>query len=708
MAFFQGEYLWVNQLSEGVADLHFGGKDEASLLHLTLLEELHKALAAIDAAKVFRLVLVHLGKAARASLSLDLALLSEKTSAEAWRELAEAEQKAARALATFRLPCVAMIAGACLGAELALALACDYRIVVEKAGGVLGFPELEWGLAPVSGVSHRLPRLIGLEPALRFLYDGKRLRPTEAQAIGLVDAVMGEGGGDPPDFLANPQKRQPTKLPKRTWRQWLVESLRPGRWLLFKGARRLVRRRFPADMPGPGLMLETIQAGLKQGADAAETKEADALAELGQTATWRNLLHLYQEREAIRGAYLRPERKDRLRRVGILGVAGRGAALAVLAGTHNCQVFLQEKDELSLGLGLMFLINLFKQEMTRSGLNQADMERNLNAVKASTNYRDFQTLDVALLAADEPIEKAAEALRKLEQKISAECLIVSTDPALPVRELAAALEKPQRLAALHFQAPAGRALLVEVVPSSTMPQESVRRLLEWVAQLGRTPRRAPDGPGFLFNRLLVPYLLEAILLAEEAIRVERVDEAMTAFGMAHGPLEHIDLMGVDQVVRLAAALAPTWEERLPANDVLPYMLQQGWFGQRTSVGFYRYGRRRRVHQRLRSLLLERGRRERREHLDVLSVEDQRRKVTERLVFLWINEAARCLEQGLVSDAEELDLTLALGGWAPQHGGPLTYARSLGKEQVLQTLERLATRQGERYRASPWLERGLQE
>jgi 3-hydroxyacyl-CoA dehydrogenase/enoyl-CoA hydratase/3-hydroxybutyryl-CoA epimerase len=240
-----------------------------------------------------------------------------------------------------------------------------------------------------------------------------------------------------------------------------------------------------------------------------------------------------------------------------------------------------------------------------------------------------------------------------------------------------------------------------------MSEGDTRRLMEWVVQLGRTPRRVPDGPGFLFNRLLIPYLLEAIFLAKEGIRTDRIDQAMASFGMVHGPMEHLDLMGLDVVHSLVEMLRPTWQGRIPEDDTVETMVGKNWLGQKTEAGFYRYRKgRKKLHHRSMGELREAGRRQRAEHIEVLSVADQKKKVTERLGFLWINEAARCLESGYLSDPKELDLTLCLGGWAPQRGGPLAYARNLGRQKVSETFERLAERHGDRYAMSPWLERWL--
>jgi len=704
MAFFQGSFLYVNQREDGVADLRIGGAGEhTSLLNIPLLNELEQALDRIADAGTFRLLFVHVGKSGRIALGLDLGILAQQTTAEEWRALAETGQRVARRLAGLAVPTVAMISGSCAGPDLQIALACDYRIVVEKPGMQIGFPELELGLLPFWGAGHRLPRLIGLERAINLLLTGRRLRPKEALAWDLVDAVAVEGE-EPPAFLENPQKQVRATLPRATWRQWFVESHPPGRWLLFQGGRRLIRRRFPDDMPGPTLTLDAMRAVFTHGVEAAEKCEVDALVQLGQSPAWKNLLHLHQAREALRVQFLPKDRKNPIQRVGVVGVAQRGGALAVLSASHNCNVVLQEKDDPSLGAAVFLLLKLFEQELARSHLNPAEMKRRLNLIKATTNYRDFRDLEIVLFAGDEPVELLGPLLRDMEARVSERALIASTNPAVSLEQLAGYSTRPDRLVALHFQVPAGRSLLIEVAPSPRMSEANVRRLMEWLAFLGRTPRRVPDGPGLLFNRLLLPTLLEAILLVKEGIRIDRIDQAMLAFGLQHGPLEHLDLMGADAVKNLVEVLYPTWNGRIPNQDTFNLLLEKNWLGQKVGIGFYRYrGRRKVVHHRLGNELRERGRRDCPQHVEVLSRADQKKKSIERLLFLTIAEASRCMEEGYLDDPAELDLTLALGGWAPHHGGPLTFARTLGKQITLERMKLLEEAHGERYRPSPWLQ-----
>lgn len=708
MAFFQGKTLWINQLTDGVADLHFGGPGQAtSLLQPALLTELDQALDALSAAETFRLLIIHLGKSGKIALSLDLDAMARLQTAEEWHDVAQRGQILAKRFAEFRLPTIAMIAGSCSGPDLQFALACDYRVILEKQGMQLGFPELELGLMPFWGATHRLPRLMGLEETFRFLMPGRRLRPTEALSLGLVDAVTIEGD-DPPSFLAEPQKQKRAWLPKRTWRQWFLESIPVGRGLLYRGAYRVARRRYPEDMRGPAQTIEAIRQGLKKGPAEAERMEREGIAQVGTMPAWRNLLNLHRQRETVRVEFAPRDRKERVRKLGIIGVDGRGGALTVLAATRNCQVMLQEKDDLTLGMALIYVLNLFEQELTRGNVNAADVKRNMNAIKATTNFRDFHDLELVVTGGDEPVEKLGPLLRSLESKVSDQTLLATTNPAVNVEQLVSFVTKPERLALLHFQAPAGRSLVVEVAPSKRMPEDKVRRLMEWVAHLGRTPRRVPDGPGLLLNRLLVPYFLESILLVMEGIRIDHIDEAMTSFGMLHGPFEHMDLMGVDNVAALVNVLTPTWEGRIPVDDSLHGMIGKKWLGQKTQLGFYRYRKRPVLHYHVMNEMRDRGRRERPQFQDVLSRTDQKKKVIERLAYLWIAEAARCLEEGYVNDAMELDLTLTFAGWAPHHGGPLTYARTIGKDAVLERLSFLEQLHGVRYHAVPWLIRWLDE
>jgi 3-hydroxyacyl-CoA dehydrogenase/enoyl-CoA hydratase/3-hydroxybutyryl-CoA epimerase len=628
-------------------------------------------------------------------------------------------------IAQLRLVSVAIISGACLGGGLEIALACDYRVAVNKPTTILGFPDLELGLIPMWGGTQRLPKLVGLERGLQMLLGGRRVTPRVAQAWGLIDLIAEEGDPAPAASLNNAGKRTLPFLPLATWRQKLTESTRLGRWLIFRGAARLLRRRLPDDMPAPWEALHTVRAGLqsaikrnantREGMEAGLAREREAVLALAQTEAFRNLVGLRRERDKLRTSAHQAISEENHRvhgggpwTIGVIGGGDRGTALIHMAVTKGLKVVIREANDAALGNALFRMLAILQQEVARGAMAQADLVKSLGNIHGTTAWKGFEDVDLVLEAIKEDPANTKALYRELEKHTAAATPLVTTGPAVRVTELQEGLLHPERVAGLHFLAPVGRSLLAEVVASDKTHADVSQRLADFVAALGRVPWPVKDEPGFLIERLLIPYLNEAILLVKEGMSPTRVDEAMARFGMMQGPLEYLDLMGLDVAAALARALAPVLEDRLVLDETFEFMVRQKWLGQKTGIGFYRYVGRpawRKKPKPNRSLIARlraASHAEAPHTMEALSRADQLTWARQRLVLLMINEAAWCLEEKRAQSPKALDLAFMLAGWAPHRGGPLHYARQLGVDTVIGELEDFAADYGPRYEPCPAL------
>ncbi|HWY88578.1 MAG TPA: 3-hydroxyacyl-CoA dehydrogenase NAD-binding domain-containing protein, partial [Gemmataceae bacterium] len=690
MAYFQSENLWVNRLAAGVADLVLdvpGGK--VNTLDRAVLADLAKALDRVEEDATFGLLLLRTGKGASFCAGLAPKAIAAM-SPEDIGDVSTLGRHFCDRLATSRLTTVAIISGGCLGGGLELALACDYRVAINKPTTIVGFPDLELGLIPMWGGTQRLPRLVGLERGLQMLLGGRRLLPRDAWAWGLVDEIADEGNPTPPAFLHNPQKRTTTFPPLRTWRQTLTESTRLGRWLIYRGAQRLLRRRLPDDMPAPWQALEAVRIGLQEGTEAGLARERAAAMTLAQTEACRNLVYLHLERDKYRKTSAARQESKRPRTVGIVADGGQGTALTYMAVTKGYEVVMREASEAALGYALFHMLTIFQQDVTRGTMARADLMKNLGNIHGTTAWKGFAELDLVLEAIGEEPEKKKALFQELEKETRAGALLVTTGASVTVTQLQENVTHPERVAGLHFLAPVNRSLLVEVVTSARTHPDVSRRLMDFVVALGRTPWLVKDEPGFLVERLLVPYFNEAILLVKEGMDPSRVDQAMARFGMTHGPLEYLDLVGLDAAAALVEALAPILEPRLVVDETFAFMAEKKWLGQKTKLGFYRYAvTKRKVNQRLVAHLRAASHIDAPHRMEALSKADQQARASRRLVLLMINEAARCLQERRAETPEALDLAMMLAGWAPHRGGPLHYARHVGIATIVGELEELA-------------------
>jgi 3-hydroxyacyl-CoA dehydrogenase/enoyl-CoA hydratase/3-hydroxybutyryl-CoA epimerase len=699
MAFFQTDTLWVSQLADGVAALVLDVPGRSvNVLGRQVFTDLEAALDRVEAEPSFHLLLLRSGKPGSFVAGADLHELAAVRTAEEAAALSERGQRLFNKLAGLRLPTVAVISGPCLGGGLELALACDYRVAVDQPKTQLGLPEIELGLLPAWGGTQRLPRVVGLERALYMILGARRVRPREALRWGLVDGLAEESGDEPPDFLAAPAKQPRPGLPLRGWWQRILESNRLGRYLLFRGTERVLKRRLPDDMPAPWEALQAVRVGLEQGMEAGLACEREAVGRLATSSACRNLVTLYFHREEARklpqgeGDSTAP-----IRRVGVVGAGTMGAGIAQLAALHGCQVVIQEINETALAEGILRVLALFNRAVERGVLPAAELPARLGAVHGTTSWKGFDDLDLVVEAIVEDLPAKRDLFRDLEKHTAPACILATNTSSLCVQQMQEGLKHPGRVAGLHFFNPVHKMPLVEVVRSPQTRARAAEGLLRWAVGLGKTPVLVQDGPGFLVNRVLMPYLNEATFLAAAGMRFELIDRALRRFGMPVGPLELLDQVGLDVAADIARAVGPAFAGRLEPNPAFERMAKNGWLGRKAGRGFYVYRRGRsrgtnRAAQALLQALPGASRLGEPAGPGELMAEARR-----RLVLPMVNEAAACLGEHVAPSADVIDLAMVLGtGWAPHRGGPLTYGREVGFAAVVQSLEELARCHGPRF------------
>jgi 3-hydroxyacyl-CoA dehydrogenase/enoyl-CoA hydratase/3-hydroxybutyryl-CoA epimerase len=699
MAFFQTDNLSVQLLSDGVATLvlDVAGRS-VNVFTRQVFADLATALDRVAADSSLKLLLIRSGKESGFLAGADLQEFARIAGPEDATALSALGQGLFDKLAQLRLPTVAMISGPCLGGGLEFALACDYRVVIAHPKTQLGLPEVELGLLPGWGGTQRLPRVVGLERALHMILGGKRLDADEALQWGLADALQETAADEPPDFLAAPVKRPKTKLPLRTWRQWLLESTAPGRWLIYRGTERLLRRRVPDDFPAHHEALQAVRTGLNQSMAAGLAYERAAVARLAATPACRNLIHLFFQREEARKEAESGHSEAPIRRVGVVGAGTMGAGIAQLAALKGCEVVIREVNKEALAAGVLRIVALFNKALERGLVSADEYRRKLNNIHGTIEWKGFADLDLVIEAVIEDLDAKQAVFHELEGQAPPSAILATNTSSLGVGPLQQGMKNPGRVAGLHFFNPVYKMPLVEVVQAEHTSPATVAALRQWAGRLGKTPVVVKDSPGFVVNRVLMPYVNEAVLLLGEGMDVERIDQAMRRFGMPMGPLEMTDQVGLDVAAHIARAMEPVFGDRFPPNPTYRLMKEKGWLGQKSGQGFYRYhGRKKRVNAAavaaIREALPDRGA----SWLTGLSPGDQMQQARERMVCLMVNEAAACLGEGLAENATAIDLAMVLGTrWAPHRGGPLRYGADRGFGSVVAALQELAQRFGPRF------------
>jgi 3-hydroxyacyl-CoA dehydrogenase/enoyl-CoA hydratase/3-hydroxybutyryl-CoA epimerase len=413
----------------------------------------------------------------------------------------------------------------------------------------------------------------------------------------------------------------------------------------------------------------------------------------------RNLIGLFLQQEKARKLpeSLRAAGPTEVRRVGLVGAGQMGAGIAQLAAIRGAEVVVREINAEALGAGLVRIKMLFDKAVERGVLSEADAAKHFSRISGTTEWKGFDAVDAVVEAAIEELDAKQAVFRELEVHTPPAAVLATNTSSLRVGSLQEGDPHPERVGGLHFFNPVHKMDLVEVVRAPQTSEQTLATLTQWAIKLGKTPVVVGDGPGFVVNRVLTPYLNEATLLVAEGLKIKDIDHVMRRFGMPMGPLELLDQVGLDVAAHVARSLGPVMEGRFAPNPAFEQMRQRGWLGQKSGRGFYVYRGKKKTPNPLAENLLRAEAPSTAVVSQALSRAVRLSEARERLVLLTVNEAAMVLGEHLADDADAIDLAMVLGtGWAPHRGGPLHYADQRGLLAVVEAVEALAERYGPRF------------
>ncbi|MEE2898731.1 MAG: 3-hydroxyacyl-CoA dehydrogenase NAD-binding domain-containing protein, partial [Gemmatimonadota bacterium] len=565
----------------------------------------------------------------------------------------EAEQKIRLGQAIFMdvetlpVPTVAAIHGVCLGGGVELALACTHRVLSDSKKTQIGLPEVLLGILPTWGGTTRLPRLVGLQAALDLLLTGKQIDTRKARRIGFAGEVFPEHlfAGMVRDFalqaprLARGASKRQSKLMTR-----LLDGTLLGRKLVLRTARKRVMSRTAGQYPAPLRILDILDEHLSGPVEASLAAEARLAAELVVSPVSKNLVHVFRMREAARkgtgtaGDMAVPRDVESL---GVLGAGVMGGGIAQLAAYNGVRAYMKDIRHEAITSGLQHARGLFEKAVSRRKLSRREADQLMETVTGGLDYHGLSSADLVVEAVVERMDVKRAVLRETEQSVGDACILATNTSSLSVDEMASALTRPQRFCGMHFFNPVHRMPLVEVIRGSESDERSVATVYAFALELGKIPVVVGDGPGFLVNRILGPYLNEAGFLLGDGASIKQIDAAAKQFGMPMGPLRLIDEVGIDVSAHAGVALHAGLGDRLTPSPTLVALGKTDRLGKKGGRGFYVYedGHRKNADD---AVYEELG----------AAVPAQRRKLQDRdirarLVVQMINEAARALAQGIV-------------------------------------------------------------
>ena len=658
---------------------------KANLFNLETLAELDVHLRDIAADRTIDGVVFISAKDRVFHAGADLHRL-EKTDKPGLQHFLELGQQVFSRVASLGIPTVAAIHGACLGGGYELALACDYRIATPDRVTKIGLPETRLGILPAWGGSTRLPRLVGVIRALNVILGGKTPAAKQALRYGMIDAIAprelllpvalsmikGERSPRRPGWLRRP-------FPNRLFSRLIASRVR-ARTL------RETRGHYPARLKAAEIVLASASSSEKE----SLAHERKALLELVETDACRNLVRLFFMGERVRKSD--DDGMKPVERAVVMGAGVMGSGIAEWISARGVRVILRDVDPKFLAKGLERIRKLFGN---RRVFTEKEAREGMDRISPTAGEVPLDHVDLVIEAAVEKMEAKKQIFADLDRQAGrADTLLATNTSALSLAEIAGATKNPGRVVGIHFFNPVHKMSLVEVVAAPKATPETIRRAVQFVRQIGKLPVVVKDSPGFLVNRILVPYLLEAGFLFEAGARIVDIDEAMLDFGMPMGPLRLIDEVGVDIAADVTATLVGQFSDRLRVPPGLAKMVSAGWLGQKSGRGFYVYPKGGKIVPNADMNAFCQSH---------TAAALDRPMLRQRLALLLANEASRCLEERIVTDPETVDFAMVMGtGFAPFRGGPLRFADAFGLSRAVDELDRLTVEAGPHFTPSPLL------
>jgi 3-hydroxyacyl-CoA dehydrogenase/enoyl-CoA hydratase/3-hydroxybutyryl-CoA epimerase len=637
----------------------------ANIFDAATLDELNEHLDAVEKDASLRGLIITSAKKSIFVAGADLKTLLQAAQRGEMRGFIERGQKVFNRLANLKIPTVAAIHGASAGGGYEVALACDYRVASDDPATRIGLPETSLGLLPAWGGCTRLPRFIGPANAAEVILKGKLYSAQEALKLGVVDEVV------PRDQLLD-RAREKLRTGKRKVQgpssaSSASQELRPPK---------------QSGNPAFERAYEIVNKTLSISPEESLRMELDGIVDLGNMESTLNLIRNFFLAEKYKKGTSRAS-SEKIVHAAVIGAGVMGSGIAQWLSSRGVTVILRDVAREQIDRGLANIEKVYADAVKRGLMNEEKAKQGRARICGSTAPMELRDVQFVIEATSEKMEIKKEVFRELAMEAGPKTVVATNTSALSVSELADVTVSPEHVIGLHFFNPVSRMKLVEVVIARQTSDETRDRSLAFVRQIAKVPVIVRDSPGFLVNRVLFPYLLDAAELFERGVDAERLDRALVEWGMPMGPLRLIDEIGVDITIDIGNTLEKAYGQRDHVAAVLLWMREQQMLGRKTGAGFYKYeGRTQRPND---SVVKNNTKGQ-----AVLSPPATENDLARRLVFLMVNEAARCVEEGVVDSPEDADYGMILGtGFAPFRGGPLRFAEHFGINKVVEELETLA-------------------
>ncbi len=682
----------LEERDNGVAILSMDVPGESmNTLKIEFSEQISEMLDQIEQNKNIKGVVVISGKDNSFVAGADISMLASCTTAEDAETISKGGQDIFQRMEDMQAHFVAAIHGPALGGGLELALACHSRVCSDDAKTQVGLPEVQLGLLPGSGGTQRLPRLIGIQKAMKMMLTGGPVRAMQAYKYGIVDDLV------PHSILLDVAietalKKKPSRHePKLDLMGKFLEKTPFGRNTLFGQARKQTIGKTKGNYPAPELIIDCIEAGLSKGIEqgmAVEARNFGQLVMTPESAELRNIFFATTEMKKETGV----EGVDpgQLKKVGVLGGGLMGGGIAFVTAT-KAGLPARIKDIRAEGIAnaMKYSYDILNKKVKRRFMRKSEMQKQMSLLTGSVDYSGFGDADVVIEAVFEDLGLKQTMVNDVETNCNENTIFASNTSSIPIGQIAEKAARPEQVIGLHYFSPVDKMPLAEVIAHDKTSDQTISTTVELARKQGKTPIVVKDGAGFYVNRILAPYMNEAanVLLAGEPI--EHIDKSLVKFGFPVGPVKLLDEVGIDVGTKIIPILMAQFGDRFKSAEAFDKVLSDDRKGKKNKRGFYAYSGK------------KPGKDVDESVYTLLGITPSQglsgSEISERCVLMMLNEAAMCLDEGVIRNPRDGDIGAIFGiGFPPFLGGPFRYMDKLGAKHVVEKLNHYRSQFGDKF------------
>lgn len=690
--------------SKNMSYLHITHKDSVAIITLDLpdekvnklnesmMDEFSEFLEELEQNDDLRGAVLISGKKDNFIAGADIDMFQARDTAKEIEQLSKDGHKILNRIAGFSKPIAVAVHGSCMGGGLELSLACHYRVCSDSSKTVFALPEVKLGILPGTGGTQRLPHLIGIQNALPYMLTGKNIYTRQAKRMGLVDEVTHKDAIEKA-AIKGVHKISDGKFDRKDKRPFLHKLLEGnplGRKVIFSQARKKTAGQTKGNYPAPPKIIDAVEYGYKHGLEKGLENETVLFGELGATQESRNLVNLFFGMNASKKVP-NPDLVREVKKIGVLGAGLMGSGIAeVSIDKGDYRVLLKDQTIENAAEGEKEIWKSLNEKAQKKIISEFERDKTASRVTGVDSYEGFSSVDLVIEAVFEDLELKQNIVQQIESSSPDHTIFASNTSSLPISKIAEGAQRPENIIGMHYFSPVQKMPLLEIITTDQTADWVTQTAYQVGVNQGKNVIVVNDGPGFYTTRILAPYMNEALVLLDEGASIEFLDKIMKDYGYPVGPMALLDEVGFDVGAHVAETMGPKFAERgVESSNKADELLDAGYRGRKNKRGMYKYnsGKKKEVNTEIYEYFGGSSRTNR-----------NKETAQQRMALTMINEAAWCLEEGILKSPEDGDLGAILGlGFPPFLGGPFRYIDQTGVQKVVDQLNEFTEKFGPRFK-----------